>query len=141
MDQPGYADAECVQSDHRRGKDAHVKDVGGRCNDGRNNKDDQDGITKILPHEAGADDAHERQKENQDRHFEDQSHAQDDAEEKLCVLPDGDHGLELLPELDQESQCLRVNDLVSEVASSTKECDGRSHKWNYIALLIAVEAG
>src|ERR1700716_782853 len=140
MHQPGHTNAERVQSDHRRRKDAHIKDVGSRRDDGRDNKNDQDGITEILQHETGADDTHERQKENQDRHFENQAHAQDDAEEELRVLPDGDHWLELLAELDQESQRLRVNDLVSEVATRTEQRDGRSHERNYIALFIAIEA-
>src|SRR5258708_9631587 len=120
MDQPRDTDAERIQSDDGRRKDAHVKDVCGGRNDGRNNEDDKNGIAKILPHETGTDDAHERQEEDQDRHFEDQSHAQDDAEEEWRVLPDGDHRLELLAEIDQKIQSLRINDLVSKVATRTQ---------------------
>ena len=93
--------------DHGRGEDAHVQDVGSRGHDGRDDENHQNGVAEIPPHESGADDAHQRQKENQNRHLEDQSHAQNDAQKQRRVFADGDHGLELPAETDQEIRAPR----------------------------------
>ncbi len=49
MDEPGNADAQNVKHNHGRGEDAHVHDVGGGCDDGRNDEDDQDGVAEVAP--------------------------------------------------------------------------------------------
>ena len=71
MYEPCDPDAEQVQHDHGRGEDAHVHDVGGRRNDRGDDEDHQDGIPEVPPHPAGAQNPHQRQEENQDRHLED----------------------------------------------------------------------
>src|ERR1700691_1271812 len=47
MIQPCDADADGIKSHHGRGKDAHTQNVGSRRDNGGDNKDEQDGITKI----------------------------------------------------------------------------------------------
>src|SRR5580658_66358 len=102
MHQPGYADAQGIQNQHGGSENAHVYYVRRGRNDGRNNEYHENRIAEVLDHELRAHDAHEGQEKYQDRHFENQSHAENDAQKELGVFGDRDHGLELPPETDQE---------------------------------------
>jgi hypothetical protein len=42
--QPSHSDADGVERNHWGGEEAHVEDVGGGCDDCRNNKDDEYGV-------------------------------------------------------------------------------------------------
>src|SRR5208282_4481766 len=68
-------------------------------------------------------------------------HAENNAEKQRSIFADGDHWLKLPAEVHQEAQRLRVDDFVAEVASADEESDGRNHKRDYIALLVAIQAG
>src|ERR1700681_949262 len=61
MHHPRDTRAQDIQSDHGRGKDAHIQDVRSRRNDGRNDKDAKNGVANISPHPPGANNPHERQ--------------------------------------------------------------------------------
>jgi hypothetical protein len=41
IDEPRYTHADSVECNHRGSEKAHIEDVGGGCDDGRNDKDDQ----------------------------------------------------------------------------------------------------
>ena len=107
MDQPGDADAEDVQRDHGRGENAHVQDVGGRGDDGRDDEDHQNRVAQVAPHPSGGDDAHQRQEENQDGQFKNYAHADHDGQKQVRVFADCDHRLELFAVVDQEVEGLR----------------------------------
>ena len=64
IDQPRNSHADGVERNHRGSEKAHVKDVGGGCDDGCNNKDDKNGISQIPPHPARRYNPHQGQKEN-----------------------------------------------------------------------------
>src|SRR6267378_5977599 len=140
MHEIGDADAESIQRDHGGGEDAHVQDVGGRGYNRRHDEDDQNGIAKVPPHPSGSHNAHEGQKKYQDWHFENQPHAQDNAQEKFGVFLDGDHGLELLAETDQKIQGRRIDDFEAEITARGEERDGRYHEGHDITLFITVES-
>lgn len=61
MDGPGYADADGVERDHGRGKDAHVQGVRSGETIAAREENNEDRVTKIFPHETGGDHPHERQ--------------------------------------------------------------------------------
>jgi len=44
IDQPGHSDTQRVKRHHRGCEKAHVEEVGGGCDDCRNNKDDEYGV-------------------------------------------------------------------------------------------------
>src|ERR1700683_5728900 len=124
MHGPGNSDADQVQGNHGRVKDAHIQDVGGGSDDGRDNENDQNGVAEILPHEPGRDDAHESQKKDKNRHFENQAHAQDNAQKKRRIFSDRDHRLELSSEGNKETEGLRIDKLVTEVHGGGERADG-----------------
>src|SRR5579864_6110398 len=141
MHQPGHGDADHVQRHHGGGKDAHIQNIGGGRNDGRDDEDDQNGIAQVAPHEPGADDAHQGEEEHQDGQFKDGAQPDDDGQEQVSVLADGNHGLELAAVADQEVQRLGVNNLVAKVSAGQKKEDGGGHERQHVALFVAVEAG
>jgi len=76
--QPGHSDANAIEPDHRGSKKAHVQDVGGRCDDGCENKNGKYGISQIAPHPASRNHPHQREEEHENGHFENQPESDDD---------------------------------------------------------------
>src|SRR5271157_327335 len=141
MHEPGNGDAQDVQGHHGRGEDAHVQDVGSGCDDGGDYEDTQDGITDVVPHPAGADNAHERQEKYQNRHFKNYAQADDDGQKQGTVFGERDHRLEVFAVADQEYERLRQNHFVAEVAAGEEQSDGRCHERHDVALFVAVKTG
>src|SRR5437879_9565282 len=104
MNKPANDNSYSVQRDHGGSKDAHTQDVRSWRDDGRNNKNQENGVAEVLQHKTRADDAHQCQEKNENRHLEDQAHAEYDAEEKRRVFGDGDHGRELPAEMNQKTK-------------------------------------
>src|SRR5580692_3863879 len=64
MHQISNSDARQVERDHGGGEDAHIQNVRGRSNDGRDNEDHENRIPNIAPHPTRAHHSHEGEKEN-----------------------------------------------------------------------------
>src|SRR5437879_11664527 len=72
----GDRDAQEIQTNHGGHEDEHRGGVRSRRDDGGNHGDNQNRVAEILPEKLRRDDPKQRQKENQDRKLEHQSHAQ-----------------------------------------------------------------
>src|SRR5512146_2335134 len=139
MDHVCHADTQQVESDHGRGEDAHVHDIGGRGNDGGNNKENQDGIAQVVPHPLSAHKAHQRKKEHQDRHLEDDAETENDGHKEIGVLTDRHHGLELRAVADEEIERRGKDDLVAEEAASHEKKYRAEHERQHVATLMLVK--
>src|SRR5271155_2449432 len=64
MHQISNSDARQVKRDHRRRENAHIQNVRGRSNDGRDNENHENRITHVAPHPTRAPNSHEGQKEH-----------------------------------------------------------------------------
>jgi hypothetical protein len=94
--QPSYSDTDGVERDHWGGEKAHVQDVGGRCDNCRNNKNCEYGISQVPPHPASRNDPHQSEEEYENRHFEHQSETDDDGQEQLLIFSNRNRRLEAL---------------------------------------------
>src|SRR5579863_1683157 len=79
---PGHGDADQIETEHGDSIDAHGPWIWTWANECGNQKDDEDGVTNVLPEKAGADDSKQRKKEDEDGHFEADTQAEDDGKEK-----------------------------------------------------------
>src|SRR5579863_7828173 len=95
MDPPRDTDTDQVETQHGDGVDTHRPRIGAGRDDGRNQKNREDGVANVLPKEFRTDDTEQREEEDEDRHLKADAKAQDDGEEEARVLLDRDHGVEL----------------------------------------------
>ena len=75
--EPCDADADDIQSKHRRGQDAHIKDVAGRGDNTCDHENCQYRIADIAPHPTGANHSHQRKKKDQNGHLKNQPEPKD----------------------------------------------------------------
>ena len=94
--QPSHSDANGVERDHWSSEKTHVQDVGGRCDNCRDNKNREYGIAQVPLHPASRNHPHQSQKEYEDRHFENQPETDDDCQKQFRIFPNRNHGLKAL---------------------------------------------
>ena len=92
-----------VERKHGNGVDAHGPGIGAGRDDGRDHETPQDGVADVLPQEPRAHDAEHGQEEDEDRHLEADAQAENDGEEEAGVVLDGDHGREVVADIDDEN--------------------------------------
>ncbi len=96
----------------------------------------------MLDEELGVDDAEEGEEEDDDGEFEGDAEAEDDGEEEVGVVLDGEHGVEVCAEAaDEDFERAGEDPVVAEPGAGEKEDDGRGHEGDDVALLIGVHAG
>ncbi len=89
-----------------------------------------------------ADDAEQGEEEDEDRHLKADAEAENDGEEEAGVLLDGDHGVELVAEADDEDfERAGQDEEVAEGRAGEEQADGGGHEGNDEAPLFLVEAG
>src|SRR5271157_229978 len=77
IDEPGKADAQNVQADQRNPDDEDGGEIVGGDDGRRHHRRNQDGVAYVLPQESRGHDAEDREQQNDDRQFEDQSYRHD----------------------------------------------------------------
>src|ERR1039458_8235335 len=102
MDPVCNAYANEIQREHWAGKEAHAERVGHGTDDGRDQEDGEDGVTEVAQEELGVHNAEEREEEDEDGEFETDAKPEDDGQEEAGVLIDGEDGVELLSEAEDE---------------------------------------
>src|ERR1700722_3605666 len=95
-DQPSHSDANGVECKHRSSEQTHVQDVAGRCDNRRKNKNCEYRVPQIPPHPARRNHPHQRKKEHQNWHFENQAETDDDGCKQLGIFSNRNHRLEAL---------------------------------------------
>src|SRR5690348_56151 len=130
----GNADTDQIQHHHRCSEDAHVQDIGRRRHDRGNREYEKNGITQVTPQPARGNDAHQRQKEDKNWQFKNNSQTHNQHSKKIGVLSDSDHWLELLALVNQEIKCCRIDDLEAKETSTEEQSNSRQHERNDVFL-------
>src|ERR1700730_1101983 len=94
--QPSHSDTDSVERDHWGGEKTHVQDVGGGCDNCRDNKNGEYRISQIPPHPASCNHPHQSEKEHENWHFENQPETDDDRQKQLRIFSNRNHRLEAL---------------------------------------------
>src|ERR1700739_820232 len=102
MNHVGNPDADEVEAEKRSREYAHGERVWCGRDDGRNDEDDENREADVLPQETRADDAEQRQKEDEDRHFKRDAQAKNHRQKEVRVFVDLDERAELLAESEEE---------------------------------------
>src|SRR5580692_1101273 len=120
-DNPGYCDTNEVQGNQYCHKDQHRRGI--RCGrkNGREKGDDQNGVTKILDQELRGDDSKNREKENQDGQFKDETEAEENHEDQIEILVDANERNDWSLETDQEAQQVGQRNKIAEGDSGEKK--------------------
>src|SRR5580698_2337199 len=141
MHHEGHADTDEVEHEHRGCKNAHGKDVRRGRNNGRNNEDDQNGVTQIFPEKAGIHDAEERQKHHKNRQLKGDAQPKNDREKEIGIFIDLDERIEILVEREQEIERTGEDPAIAEIGSSQKEAHRSDHEGGHEPLLGLVQPG
>src|ERR1700738_1739874 len=142
MDPPRHADADEIKGEHGDGVDAHGPGIGAGTDEGGDQEYGEDGVADVLPQEFGADDAEHGEEEDEDGHFKADAEAEDHGEEEAGVLLDGDDGIELFAEADDEDlERAGKHEEVAEGGAGEEQAHGGDHERNDEAFFFLVEAG
>src|SRR5580698_5088408 len=124
MEVPGDTDADEVETEHRNSVDAHGPGIGAGGDDGGHQEYGKNRVADVFPEKAWAHDAEERQEEDEDRHFKTDAKAKNDGEEEAGVLLNGDHGIELAAEVnDEDFESSGKHEEIAEAGAQQKESD------------------
>ena len=139
MHEEGDAYTDEVENEHGSGEDAHAEGIGGGADDAGDDEDDEDGVADVLDEELAVDDAEEREEEDEDGQLEGNAQTEDDGEEEACIVLDGDDGMEVFTEVeDEDFERAGQDSAIAEPCSYKEEADGRAHEGDDVALLVGV---
>src|SRR6185369_2218328 len=119
-----------------------VDNVRGGSNDGRQNENAQDGIAAVGKEEPRADDAQQREKENQNRQFKHQANAHCYVKEQVEVSAHGDHGFHsfALSDAQQKGQTIAEDDKVGKDSAQDEQAGRDQDEGSGPAAFPAVKA-
>src|ERR1017187_6004139 len=130
-----------IQDEHWAGKEAHAEGIGHGTDDGRDQKNGEDGVTEVAQQELGVHNAEEGKEEDEDGEFETDAKPEDDGQEEAGVLVDGEDGVELLSEAEDEDLDGAFDDeAVAEPGAAEEESDSSAHERPDVFLFVLVHA-
>jgi hypothetical protein len=132
--------AQSVETEHREGDDALSDHVRSRCDNGRYDKDGENGVLEFFYHPLCGDQAHPGEEKDQSRKLEHEGDAQKHAEGQTEVVVYSYHRLEIRSHIEEEAAGKGEDNEVSENSSSRKENGSEQYERNHIFFFFLVKA-
>ena len=126
-EQPDSNDADLIENQKRHAHEHLVDDIGGRGDNGRNNKTDQYGIFPVAVQKTYIHHAHLGQQDHKDRQFEDYAKGDEQPQGKGEIFRHRRHWTQIVCSVaDKEAKGRRENDKIPE-GDAAQETYGGQH--------------